>query len=52
MKTEPQKEHAWLQQLVGEWAYETECSMEPDKAPEKFSGVETVRPLGDLWILC
>ena len=52
MKTEPQKEHAWLQQLVGEWAYETECSMEPGKAPEKFSGVETVRPLGDLWILC
>ena len=52
MKTEPQKEHAWLQQLVGEWAYETECSMEPGKAPEKFSGVENVRPLGDLWILC
>ena len=27
MKTEPQKEHQWLQKLVGEWTYESECSM-------------------------
>ncbi|MDQ3185815.1 MAG: DUF1579 domain-containing protein [Pseudomonadota bacterium] len=52
MKTEPQKEHEWLRTLVGEWTYETECSMEPGKPPEKFSGSETVRSLGDLWILC
>ena len=31
MKTEPQKEHEWLQRLVGEWTYESECSMEPGK---------------------
>ena len=24
MKTEPQKQHAWLQKLVGEWTYEGE----------------------------
>jgi len=31
MKLEPQKEHEWLQRLVGEWTYESECSMEPGK---------------------
>jgi hypothetical protein len=40
MKTEPQKEHQWLQRLVGEWTYESECSMEPGKPPEKFEGSE------------
>lgn len=52
MKIEPQKEHEWLQKLVGEWTYESECSMEPGKPPEKFSGSETVRSIGGLWILC
>ena len=52
MKVEPQKEHEWLQKLVGEWTYESECSVEPGKPPERFSGSETVRSLGDLWILC
>lgn len=52
MKAEPQKEHEWLHKLVGEWTYESECSMEPGKPPEKFSGSETVRSLGGLWILC
>jgi hypothetical protein len=46
MKTEPQKEHQWLQRLVGEWTYESECSMEPGKPPEKFEGSESVRSLG------
>lgn len=52
MKTEPQKEHQWLQQLVGEWTYESECSMEPGKPPEKCTGSESVRSLGGLWVLC
>lgn len=52
MKVEPQKEHEWLRQLIGEWTYESECPMEPGKSPEKFSGSETVRSLGSLWILC
>jgi hypothetical protein len=42
MKTEPQKEHEWLQRLVGEWTYESDCSMEPGKPPEKFEGSESV----------
>ena len=27
MNTEPQKEHQWLQKLVGEWTYETDVEM-------------------------
>jgi hypothetical protein len=51
MKTEPQKEHQWLQQLVGEWTMEAEASMGPDKPPEKARGTESVRSLGGLWVL-
>ena len=46
---EPQKEHHWLQKLVGEWTYEHDCSMGPDKPSEKFTGTESVRSLGGLW---
>jgi hypothetical protein len=51
MKTEPQKEHQWLQQLVGEWTYEAEATMAPGQPPSKFEGAERVRSLGGLWIL-
>lgn len=33
MKIEPQKEHQWLQKLVGEWTCETEAACEPGKPP-------------------
>jgi Protein of unknown function (DUF1579) len=51
MKTEPQKEHQWLQKLVGEWTSEADATMGPGKPPEKFKGTESVRSLGGLWIL-
>jgi hypothetical protein len=51
MMAQPQKEHQWLQQLLGEWTYEGEATMEPGKPPEKFKGTESVRSLGGLWIL-
>jgi Protein of unknown function (DUF1579) len=51
MVTEAQKEHQWLQKLVGEWTYETEATLEPGKPAEKFGGTESVRSLGGLWIL-
>lgn len=47
----PQEEHAWLQSMVGKWTYESEALMEPDQPPEKFTGTEQVRSIGDLWIL-
>jgi hypothetical protein len=50
-KVEPQKEHQWLKKLVGEWTSEAEMSMEAPSA-EKCRGSESVRTLGDLWVLC
>ena len=52
MKVEPRKEHQWLQKLVGEWTFEVEAMMAPDKPSEKFSGSETVRSIGNVWIQC
>jgi uncharacterized protein DUF1579 len=51
MQAEPEKEHQWLQQLVGEWTMEGEAIMGPDQPPQKFEGTESVRPVGGLWIL-
>lgn len=42
-KVEPQKEHEWLQILVGEW------TVEDDKAPGQWT--ETVRSLHGIWIV-
>jgi hypothetical protein len=47
----PQKEHQWLQKLVGEWTCDFEATMEPGKPPEKSTGTESVRSLGGLWIV-
>jgi hypothetical protein len=51
MHPEPQKEHRWLQQLVGEWTFEGECVMGPDQLPMKSTGTESVRSLGGLWTI-
>jgi len=51
MDAKPQKQHQWLDQLVGEWTSEAECSMEPGKPPETFRGTESVRSLGGLWVV-
>ena len=50
MQAQPQKEHQWLQQLVGEWTSEAEA-IEPGKPPQKFTGTESVRSLGGLWMV-
>lgn len=52
MNMEPQEEHQWLQKLVGNWTYEAEATMEPGKPSEKFSGSESVRSIGGLWVVC
>ena len=51
MNAEPQKEHRWLAGLVGEWAHESEPCATPGQEPMKFSGSESVRALGGLWIV-
>ncbi|MCU0913105.1 MAG: DUF1579 domain-containing protein [Planctomycetes bacterium] len=51
MKAEPQREHRWLEQLVGEWTFEGKAIVAPGKPREKFQGIENVRSLGGLWIV-
>jgi hypothetical protein len=51
MQSEPQKEHQWLQRMVGEWTSEAEMKMKPDEPTVKSQGTESVRSLGGLWIL-
>jgi len=48
---EPQKQHQWLNKLVGKWTFESECSMGPDQPPSKFKGSEVVTSMGGLWIV-
>jgi hypothetical protein len=51
MNVEPQKEHRWLQRLVGEWTATAECTTEPGKPPETHAITEHVRSLGGIWVL-
>jgi len=51
MSPEPQAEHHWLQKLVGEWTCEGEATTEPGQDPVKFESTESVRSIGDLWIV-
>src|SRR5688572_28468528 len=50
-QAEPQKEHQWLQKLVGAWTLEGEATMEPGQPASRFTGTESVRSLGGLWFL-
>ena len=47
----PQKEHEWLQQLVGEWETESEVNAGPDQPGQTFKGKESVRSIGGLWVM-
>jgi hypothetical protein len=50
-KIEPQKEHQWLQRLVGEWTCEGEAMMKPGDPSIKWKATETVRSIGGLWVV-
>jgi hypothetical protein len=47
----PVKEHAWLDQFVGEWETEAEISCDPGKPPMKCTGTESARMLGGFWLV-
>ena len=51
MQVEPQQEHLWLQQLLGDWTSEMEASMAPGEPPQTFKGTETIRSIGGLWTI-
>lgn len=51
MRAEPQKEHDWLRKLVGEWVYETAAPAEPGQPAGTLTGRETVRAIGDIWVV-
>jgi hypothetical protein len=46
----PTPDHGWLQRMLGEWRFETECVM-PGGKVEKASGVERVCALGSYWVV-
>ena len=48
---EPRQEHRWLHKLVGDWTYEGEAQMKPGQPAARFSGTESVRKIGELWVI-
>lgn len=48
MGTKPISEHAWLQNLVGEWQVVSEMTM-PNGETMTSTGTESVKNLGGLW---
>ena len=52
MQVEVKNEHHWLLKMLGDWTYESECIMGPDQPPSKSTGSESVRSVGDVWVMC
>jgi len=51
MKVEIQKQHQWLRKFEGQWSFESACPSGPDGKPSRSIGAETVRMLGEAWIV-
>lgn len=47
----PPRDHQWLKQFVGEWDTEWKMYMQPDQPPMEATGTDSVRALGDHWII-
>ncbi|MCA1368223.1 DUF1579 domain-containing protein [Bradyrhizobium sp. BRP14] len=50
MKAEPQEEHRWLEQLLGEWTVASEDSTGTGENSPPW--VEKVRSMQGLWVVC
>jgi hypothetical protein len=51
IEAKPADQHRWLQQFVGAWTCQGKCMMGPDQPVHESTGRETVRRLGNLWIM-
>ena len=51
MSAETQRLHPFLGRMVGEWEYDFESSTSEGGPPVRFTGTETVRHLGGVWIV-
>jgi len=51
MFAKSQKEHYWLDQLVGEWNVLNDCTM-PDGSSSATKGTMICRSLGGMWLIC
>lgn len=47
--TKPIKEHAWLENLIGNWKIESEMAMAPGEPTVKSEGTASVTSFGGLW---
>ncbi|QDS88014.1 hypothetical protein EC9_22000 [Rosistilla ulvae] len=50
MFNKPQQEHRWLDQLVGQWRIEQQCTM-PDGKVNQTEGTMNCRSVGGLWLI-
>lgn len=48
----PTAQHELLKNMIGEWAVTSSCDMGSGKERQTFKGKETVRALGDVWVVC
>lgn len=46
MVAKPERQHRWLEKLVGEWTYEASA----EQSESRTRGTESVRSIGGLWI--
>lgn len=44
------EQHRWLQQLIGDWTYESTVATGQDDS-ETYTGTDRVKALGDFWII-
>jgi len=50
MTAKPERQHGWLERLVGEWMFETDVPAQAGQPASKSTGSESVRSIGGLWI--
>jgi len=45
------RDHEWLKALVGEWTTTWRLYMQPDQPPVESAGTDSVRAVGDYWVV-